>query len=343
MFLSFFDFFHNLLVHPPLALTTVLLLSVLLVNGWTDAPNAIAGAVVTEALSFRTAVALSAICNLLGVLCITSVNASVTETVYTIARFNGDAKTALTALCAGMTAVVCWAVVAWGAGIPTSESHALVAGISGAAVALGGLNCLRLDCWYKVFLGLALSSLVGLFGGIYAQKLLNHIKLSNCTLIMTQILGAAGSSFFHGAQDGQKFLGIFLLGIALAQNKSTQQIVSPPLWLMAVCAVFISLGTLLGGRRIIDTVAREMVQLGPREGAAADLVTVGILASSTFFGVPVSTTHTRTATLLGVTFAGRKRVNWAVAGKITLAWLLTFPGCMIIGYCMAKVFLAVIL
>ena len=339
--LSFFNFLGQLGGNPALFGTVLLTLAVLLVNGWTDAPNAIAGAVVTGALPFRPAVALAAVCNFLGVLCVTSVNASVAETVYAIASFGGGPKAALTALCAAMTAIVLWAAAAWYFGIPTSESHALVAGISGAAVALeGSLSCIRWDCWARVILGLVLSTAAGFWAGRGAQSRLKAVKLSSRTFLLAQLPGAAVTAFLHGAQDGQKFIGVFLLGAALAQGRADEGTFLVPLWLMALCAFFMALGTLMGGRRIIDTVGREMVSLGPREGLAADLGNIACLFTATLLGLPVSTTHTRTCALLGVGSAGGNRPDWATAGKIALAWLLTFPGCMAIGYWMARVFLA---
>ena len=340
--LSFFEFLAQILENPALFGTVLLTLAVLLVNGWTDAPNAIAGAVVTGALPFRSAVAMAAVCNFLGVLCVTSVNASVAETVYSIAAFGGGARAALTALCAAMTAIVLWAGLAWLFGIPTSESHALVAGISGAAVALeGGFSCIRWDCWGRVLLGLVLSAAAGFWTGREARQRLGRVALSPRTLRMAQLPGAAAAAFLHGAQDGQKFIGVFLLGAALARGRGDGQTFVIPLWLMVLCAAFMALGTLMGGRRIIDTVGREMVSLGPREGLAADLGSILCLLGATLLGLPVSTTHTRTCALLGVGSAGERRPDWGVAGKIALAWLLTFPGCMAIGYWMARVFLSV--
>ena len=338
--LAFVDFLGQLVENPALLGTVLLTLAVLLVNGWTDAPNAIAGAVVTGALPFRPAVALAAVCNFLGVLCVTSVNASVAETVYSIASFGGGPRAALTALCAAMTAIVLWAGLAWFFGIPTSESHALVAGISGAAVALeGSFSCIRWGCWAKVGLGLLLSAAAGFWAGRAACSRLRPVKASPRTLRLAQLPGAAAASFLHGAQDGQKFIGVFLLGAALAQGRADEGTFVIPLWLMILCALFMALGTLMGGKRIIDTVGREMVSLGPREGLAADLGSVACLLGATLLGLPVSTTHTRTCALLGVGSAGGSRPDWATAGKIALAWVLTFPGCMAIGYWMARVFL----
>ena len=256
--LSFVEFLGQLSRNPALFGTVLLILAVLVVNGWTDAPNAIAGAVVTEALSFRSAVLLAAVCNFLGVLCVTSVNASVAETVYSIASFGGGPRAALTALCAAMTAIVLWAAAAWRFGIPTSESHALVAGISGAAVALeGSLSCIRWDCWSKVILGLVMSTTAGFCAGRLAHGRLRAVKASPRTLRVAQLPGAAAAAFLHGAQDGQKFIGVFLLGTALAQGRADEGAFVIPLWLMGLCAGFMALGTLMGGRRIIDTVGRR--------------------------------------------------------------------------------------
>ena len=337
--LSFFDFLAQAGREPALLITALLTLAVLVVNGWTDAPNAIAGAVVTGALPFRRAVALAAVCNFLGVLCVTSVNASVADTVYSLASFGGGSRAALAALCAAMAAVVLWAALAWCFGIPTSESHALAAGVSGAAVALeGSFSCLRWDSWGKVLLGLLLSALAGFGAGRLAARRLRTVKVSDRTLLGAQVPGAALAAFLHGAQDGQKFLGIFLLGTTLARGSSPLI----PLWLMALCAGFMALGTLMGGRRIIDRVGREMVSLGPREGLAADLGSIACLLGATALGLPVSTTHTRTCALLGVGSAGGGRVDRRVAGEVALAWLLTFPGCGAVGYWSARLFLAVL-
>ena len=337
---SFVAFCQQLGENPALALFALLTLGVLLVNGWTDAPNAIAGAVVTGALSFRRAVLLAAVCNFAGVCCVTAVNASVAETVYSIASFSGGARAASIALSAGMAGVVIWAVVCWRWGIPTSESHALVAGITGAAVALeGDLSCVHWGSWGKVLLGLLLSTAAGFWCGRMAGWAARGWRGSERLFRGLQLPGAAVTAFFHGAQDGQKFLGVFLLGVALVQGRQDEQTFVVPLWLLVFCAGGMALGTEMGGRRIIDTVGREMVTLSPREGFACDVAGVGCLLAATVLGLPVSTTHTRTAALLGVGSAGGKEADWRVAGTIALAWGLTFHGCAALGWSMARLFL----
>ena len=339
--LSLPEFLCQMAASPALTLTVLLTLAVLLVNGWTDAPNAIAAAVVTGALPFRPAVGLAALCNLLAVLCLTAVNTSVAETIYSIASFGGGPRAALAALCAAMASIVLWAAAAWWFGIPTSESHALVAGISGAAAALeGSLSCIRWDCWARVVLGLLVSVGAGFWAGRRALRALSRLSWSDRLFRRAQIPGAALTAFLHGAQDGQKFLGILLLGIALSQGRQDEQTFLIPFWLMALCAGSMALGTGMGGRRIIDTVGREMVRLGPREGLASDLGGGGCLLLSTLLGLPVSTTHTRTAALLGAGSTSGRRIDWSVARSIALTWVLTFPGCFTLGWCMARLFLA---
>ena len=339
--LSLPEFLCQMAASPALTLTVLLTLAVLLVNGWTDAPNAIAAAVVTGALPFRPAVGLAALCNLLGVLCVTAVNTSVAETIYSIASFGGGPRAALAALCAAMASIVLWAAAAWWFGIPTSESHALVAGISGAAAALeGSLSCIRWDCWARVVLGLLVSVGAGFWAGRRALRALSRLSWSDRLFRRAQIPGAALTAFLHGAQDGQKFLGILLLGIALSQGRQDEQTFLIPFWLMALCAGSMALGTGMGGRRIIDTVGREMVRLGPREGLASDLGGGGCLLLSTLLGLPVSTTHTRTAALLGAGSTSGRRIDWSVARSIALTWVLTFPGCFTLGWGMARLFLA---
>ena len=321
----------------PLVLLT---LAVIFVNGWTDAPNAIATVVSTGVLSFRRAVALAAACNLLGVLVMTAINATVAETVYSIADFGPDRAAALSALCAALCAIVLWAVLAWRFGVPTSESHALVAGLTGAALALpGGLDNIRAGAWGRVLLGLVLSVALGWWVGGLCRRLLERLHPSLPLCRRGQVAGAGAMAFLHGAQDGQKFLGVFLLGSALARGEEAiAPVFAVPGWLMLLCAAVMALGTALGGRRIIDTVARDMVALTPREGLAADLGGGLCLLLCTLGGLPVSTTHAKTAAILGVGAAGGGAVNRRVAARIALTWLFTFPGCGLLGFLLASLF-----
>ncbi len=176
MTVSLVEFLSQVTSNPALLVTVVLTLAVVLVNGWTDAPNAIATCISTRSMSPRAAIIMATVFNFLGVLVMTIVNAKVAQTIYRMVDFGGDANEALVALCAALIAIVIWATTAWWFGIPTSESHALIAGISGAAIALqkgfGGINP---DEWIKVVYGLILSLVMGFSTGWIIVKLVELI------------------------------------------------------------------------------------------------------------------------------------------------------------------------
>lgn len=345
--MSLIDFMSQLLTNPMLAVSTLLTLGVILVNGWTDAPNAIATCVSTRAIGVRKAIVMAAVCNFLGVLVMTSLNASVAFTIYNMVDFGGNSKLALIALCAAMAAIVIWATAAWYFGIPTSESHALIAGVSGAAVAIqnsfSGINGAE---WVKVIYGIFLSTLLGFVLGFLSSKLTvflfrdrNRLK---CERFFSgaQIAGGAAMAFMHGAQDGQKFMAIFLLGAAMAGGNADVTSFSVPLWLMVLCSAVMGLGTSIGGYRIIKSVGMDMVKLKPYQGFAADFSATLCLLLSSLTGIPVSTTHTKTTAIMGVGAAKRvSGVNWSVVKELVLTWVFTFPGCGLLGFGMAKLFL----
>lgn len=330
-----------------LLVSTLLTLGVILVNGWTDAPNAIATCVSTRAIGVRKAIVMAAIFNFLGVFVMTSINASVAMTIYNMVDFGGDAQASLIALCAAMAAIVLWATAAWYFGIPTSESHALIAGLSGAAVAIqnnfSGINGSE---WVKVLYGLLLSTLLGFGLGFVTSKLtvllLRNQNRMKCERFFggAQVAGGAAMAFMHGAQDGQKFMAVFLLGAALSGGHSEMTVFVVPIWLMILCSVVMGLGTSIGGYRIIKSVGMDMVKLKPYQGFAADLSAALCLLLSSLTGIPVSTTHTKTTAIMGVGAAKRLRnVNWAVVKDLILTWICTFPGCGLLGFLMAKLFL----
>lgn len=340
------EFLTQLTTMPSLSITVLLTLGVILVNGWTDAPNAIATCVSTRSMGARSAILMAAVFNFLGVLTMTFLNATVAQTIYNMVDFGSAADEALTALCAAMFAIVLWAVVAWKFGIPTSESHALIAGISGAAIAMhGGLSGINGAEWVKVLYGLVLSTFLGFGMGWFCAKVTGLI-CKNMDRRKTlgffknaQIGGAAAMAFMHGAQDGQKFMGIFLLGIFLAQGQTTVTSFTIPLWLMILCSAVMGIGTSIGGYRIIKAVGMNMVKLEKYQGFAADLAGAGCLLLSSLTGIPVSTTHTKTTAIMGVGAAKRlSSVNWGIVKEMVYTWILTFPGCGLIGYLMAKLF-----
>ena len=341
------EFLQQMVSNPAFAITVLLTLGVILVNGWTDAPNAIATCVSTRSISARGAILMAAVFNFLGVLVMTLVNATVAETIYKMVEFGGDTHQALIALCAALFAIVTWATAAWKFGIPTSESHALIAGISGAAIALhNGLSGINGAEWIKVIYGLGLSTVLGFGMGWITVKLTEMIcrrmdrRKTQGFFQGAQITGGAAMAFMHGAQDGQKFMGVFLLGCFLAQGQGNVTNFQIPIWLMVLCSLVMALGTSIGGYRIIKAVGMDMVKLEKYQGFSADLAGAGCLLVSSLTGIPVSTTHTKTTAIMGVGAAKRlSSVNWGVVKEMVWTWVLTFPGCGLIGFLMAKLFM----
>lgn len=349
MTLELNDFLNQLFTNPALFITVLLTLGVVFVNGWTDAPNAIATCVSTRAMSPRLAIIMAAVFNFFGVLVMTLLNATVAQTIYKMVDFGGNSHDALVALCAALLAIVLWATAAWWFGIPTSESHALIAGITGAAIALqGGLAGVNPGEWVKVIYGLVLSILMGFPLGYGIVKSIEKIfrrssrKRTNVGFQYAQILGGAGMAFMHGAQDGQKFMGVFMLGVFLVHGQANVTEFQIPIWLIVLCSAVMAIGTSIGGYRIIKAVGMDMVKLEKYQGFSADLAAAISILTASLFGLPVSTTHTKTTAIMGVGAAKRiTSVNWGVVKEMALAWVLTFPGCGLIGYIMAVLFVRI--
>ncbi len=347
--MSLTQFFNQLVDTPALWFVSILTLGVILVNGWTDAPNAIATCVATRAMKPRAAILMAAIFNFLGVLVMTLLSPKVAETIYNMVDFGNNSQEALIGLCGAMSAIVIWAVLAWAFGIPTSESHALIAGLTGAAIAMhGNLNGVNGKEWAKVIFGLFFSLAVGFVLGFFIAKIIQKCcakidyKKANSLFGKGQIVAAAGTAFMHGAQDGQKFMGVFLLGITLAKGQTSMDATSIPVWLMILCSLVMGFGTSIGGTKIIKSVGMDMVKLEKYQGFTADIAATAGLLLCSVFGMPVSTTHAKTTAIMGVGSARRiKSVNWSVAKDMVLTWILTFPGCGLIGYLMTKLFVLI--
>lgn len=350
MTVSFSQFLSLLAGRPALLITVLLTLGVIFVNGWTDAPNAIATCVSTRAIPVRRAVRMAAVCNFLGVLAMTAWNSEVAMTIYNMVDFGTNTHYAAAALCAALLSIVLWATAAWAFGIPTSESHALIAGLSGAAIALNGnFSGIKLPEWRKVLYGLAVSAIFGFLAGFCCtrllEKALRHADRRKTTPFFrrAQVAGGAAMAFMHGAQDGQKFMGVFLLGLFLSNGTASGARFRIPIWLMILCSVIMALGTAVGGKKIIRAVGVDMADLTPHRGFAADLGAALVLLFSSLSGIPLSTTHTKTTAIMGAGAAERlSAVNWRKVREMMLAWFFTFPGCGLLGFICARLLLAVL-
>lgn len=346
MDLSFQYFWAQLTQNPLLLLSVILTLGVILVNGWTDAPNAIATCVVTRCMSARAAILMAAVFNFLGVFLMTKINATVAETITKMVDFGTNSHEAIVALSAAMFAIVTWATLAWVFGIPTSESHALIAGLTGSAIALhGSLAGVNGGEWVKVLYGIVISVVLGFGLGWLVCKIVTKIfyhaqrQKTEPVFKFAQIFGAACMSFMHGAQDGQKFMGVILLCVFLSNGQTPEAIV-PPEWLMLICSLVMGLGTAIGGKKIIKSVGMDMVKLEKYQGFSADIAASLSLLFCSVFSLPVSTTHAKTTSIMGVGAVKRlKAINFSVVKEMGLTWILTFPGCGLIGFLMTKLFI----
>ena len=346
MDLSFQYFWAQLTQNPLLLLSVILTLGVILVNGWTDAPNAIATCVVTRCMSARAAILMAAVFNFFGVFLMTKINATVAETITKMVDFGTNYHEAIVALSAAMFAIVTWATLAWVFGIPTSESHALIAGLTGSAIALhGSLAGVNGGEWVKVLYGIVISVVLGFGLGWLVCKIVTKIfyhaqrQKTEPVFKFAQIFGAACMSFMHGAQDGQKFMGVILLCVFLS-NGQTPEAVVPPEWLMLICSLVMGLGTAIGGKKIIKSVGMDMVKLEKYQGFSADIAASLSLLFCSVFSLPVSTTHAKTTSIMGVGAVKRlKAINFSVVKEMGLTWILTFPGCGLIGFFMTKLFI----
>lgn len=349
MDVSLAQFVAQVVSNPILAVTVLLTLGVIFVNGWTDAPNAIATAVTTRSINIRPAIIMSAVFNFLGVLLMTMINSSVASTISNMVDFGTDTQMALVALCAALFSIVVYSVGASIFGIPTSESHSLIAGLTGAALAVqGGLDGVNGQEWIKVIYGLVLSLALGFALGWGICKALTIIcanmdrRRTNKAFRYAQIFGAAAMSFMHGAQDGQKFIGVLLLGVAFCNGQPDLVNAAIPIWLMMLCSITMGVGTSVGGEKIIKSVGMDMVKLETFQGFSADLAGAVCILLSTLTGIPVSTTHTKTSAIMGVGAVKRlSAINFSVVKDMMLTWVFTFPGCGLISFVMAKVFMMV--
>ena len=326
----------QILQQPLLFFTVLGIGAVTFVNGWTDAPGAIVSCVSSGAMSLRRAAVMSAFCNLVGIGVSIAVRPAVTATVLETVRLpEGEGGLSLAVLLMAVFATVIWAVGAWYCGLPTSESHGLLAGLSGAASAYSGFACVSLAVWLRVVLGLFLSLLGGVFLGFAVYGCFNKRKRGGRSSEAPEryekaalAAGASAMSAMHGAQDGQKMIGLWLLAATLGGGNAVDSYA----WAFP-CALLMGGGTLLGGGRIVHTLGSSLTKTGYREGIAADLGAALCLLLLTWFGIPVSTTHTKTAALIGAGMAGgRGRVDKGTVIRLVMAWLLTFPACFLLAY-----------
>ncbi|MEE9144300.1 MAG: inorganic phosphate transporter, partial [Candidatus Binatia bacterium] len=220
--------------------------------------------------------------------------------------------------------------------IPTSESHALVAGLAGAGLATAGPSVIVWAGWRKVLIGLFFSTFLGFLGGLGIMVLLYRFFYRSRPGFIRglfgrlQILSAAFMAFSHGSNDGQKFIGVFSLALVLGGLLPEFQV---PLWVILLCATTMGIGTAVGGWRIIRTMGIRLTKLEPIHGFSAETSAAVVIEMASRLGIPLSTTHTIGTSIMGVGSIRRfSAVRWGLAGEIIMAWVLTFPICGLIAY-----------
>ena len=324
---------------PDLSLSILFVLLLVLaaefVNGWTDAPNSIATVVSTRVLSPFQALAMASFFNILGAMSGTAVAATIGKGIVRPEIIN------LTTVGAAMIGIVCWSTFTYyRGGLPTSESHALVAGLTGAALATSGPSALLWTGWQKVLMGLLFSTFLGFGGGLIVMTAIYRIFARRSPATVRRIFGkaqifsAAFMAFSHGSNDGQKFIGTFSLVLLLGGVHQTFHV---PLWVILLCAVVMGIGTSIGGWKIIKTMGLKLTKLEPVHGFAAEMGAGMTIELASRLGIPLSTTHTINTTIMGVGATKRfSAVRWGVTRDIVMAWVLTFPVCGLIAWAVAK-------
>jgi PiT family inorganic phosphate transporter len=317
-----------------LALVLLLILGAEFVNGWTDAPNAIATVVSTRSLSPAQAVGMASVLNLIGVLSGTAVASTIGKDII------DPSVVDLTTVGGAMVGIIVWSTIAAGWGIPTSESHALVAGLAGAGLATAGPDALVATGWQKVGLGLLFSTFLGFGGGMLLMTAVywvfrNAVPGRTRRLFRAlQVFSSGFMAFGHGSNDGQKFMGAFTLALFLGGLLPTFVI---PTWVIFLCAGVMALGTITGGWRIMRTLGMRVTKLETPQGFAAETAAATTIELASRLGIPLSTTHTISTAIMGVgATRGASAVRWGVTRELVIAWVLTFPICGGISYAMVK-------
>jgi PiT family inorganic phosphate transporter len=315
-------------------LVAILAISVLFdyINGFHDTANAIATSVSTRALRPGAAILLSASMNFIGAFAGTAVAATIGQGIVQ----NPEGGAGQLIIAAALLGAIAWNLLTWRLGIPSSSSHALIGGLMGATIAGVGLGGLIVGGFTnKVLFPLVSSPVIGFVGAyVFMVVIFNvfrraHPVRLNARFRRLQVISAAFMAFSHGSNDAQKTMGIMTLALLTAGVIPAFEV---PVWVILVAATAISLGTAAGGWRIIRTMGQKVVKLDPVHGFAAETTAASIILAASHFGMPVSTTHVISASILGAgSSESLKRVRWGVAGDILVAWLLTIPASALVA------------
>jgi inorganic phosphate transporter, PiT family len=300
-------------------------------NGFHDAANAIATSVSTRALTPRVALAMAAVFNLLG----SFLGAKVAKTVGSGIIELPEGKSSLVVVFAALVGAIAWNLLTWYFGLPSSSSHALIGGLVGSALA-AGTTVLWHGVVDKVLIPMVLSPVIGLILGYLVMVAILWLFRKASPARVTrgfragQSVSAAAMSLGHGMQDAAKTMGVVVLALTVGGYHTGDSI---PLWVYFLTAATLAAGTYAGGWRIMRTLGRRIIELDPPHGFAAESTASSVLfVAAIGYGVPISTTHTITAAIMGVGATKRlSAVRWGVAGNIVTAWIFTMPGAALVA------------
>lgn len=316
-----------------LALVILIALIFEVSNGFNDAANAIATVISTRVMTPLTAIIMAAVMNFLGAVSGTAVAKSVGKGVV------DPEFITLVVVGGGVLAAALWVFGATRFGMPVSGSHSLIAGVAGAGIAHGGWDVLVGSGLQKIGLGLIFSPLLGFTFGYLLMLAIYWIFRSTAPALVTaifsrlQMLTAAAMAFSHGSNDAQKTMGIITLALAVFYDwEAKGQPFEVPFWVIIVAGATMAFGTYVGGRRVIRTLGVRIVTMRPPHGFAAEGSAASVIEVASRLGIPVSTTHVITSSILGMGSTRRlSAVRWGVAKEIFYAWVLTFPVVALLG------------
>lgn len=301
------------------------------INGFHDTANAIATSVSTKALTPRRAIILAASMNFLGALTFTGVAQTITSGI----ADPFDLENGTTVIMAALIAAIAWNLITWYFGIPSSSSHAIIGGIVGAVIASAGFAAIQYKGFFSILEGLLISPVIAFVIGFVIYGIIkvifknSNLAKKNKQFRMMQVITAAVQSYAHGTNDAQKSMGIITMALIVGGMHQTTDV---PFWVQASCATAMALGTSVGGWRIIKTVGGKIMKIRPVNGVAADLTGAAVIFGATLIHLPVSTTHVISSAILGVGSSHRvKGVNWGVAKRMVVTWVITLPITAILG------------
>ncbi len=335
---------------PILLITLLIVIGLAISDGMTDAPNSVATCIMTRAIKPKYALIISAICNALGVTVMAFFSVKVADTIANIANFNSSINMSLVALCSGLVGTIIWSAFVRRIGMPSSESHALIACITGSAIAVhNSFHGINFSEWKKVLFGLAISLIIGFAIGFFITKLIRILfknsdrRKANKVFKKGQVLGCIFISIMNGAQDGLKFAGILLAAIFISQGSTSLTVSEVPIWISIMIGAFMGLGCLFGGTKVIKTLGGRLTKMETYEGMCVDISSATCLLISNIFGIPISSTHTKSASTMGVGASKRlSSVNWNVAKNMLISWIVVFPCCILLGFILTKILFAIV-